>query len=370
MTATRSEFHANEGPAFPRGLALSEGAAGRGVYLRPLDGGAGRMPARCEVLLRTPDGTAGVQATTDALQDWARAEGAAVAKRVNAILAHIAQPRAPFAGLTLDEGPLVMGVINVTPDSFSDGGRYLDADRAIARGRELAAAGAAILDVGGESTRPGAAPVSPEEEKARVLPVVRALAGDGLVVSIDSRRASVIGAALAAGARIANDVTALTGDPESLKVTAAAGAGVVLMHMQGEPGTMQRDPRYDDALLDIYDYLEARVAACEAGGISPARIAVDPGIGFGKTVDHNLRLLGRIGLFHGLGCAILLGVSRKSFIGRLSADAAPDARLAGSVSATLAGIAQGVQIVRVHDVAETRQAVAVWEAIVAAVKIT
>ncbi len=269
---------------------------------------------------------------------------------------------ASFAGLSLAR-PLIMGIINVTPDSFSDGGLAVDPAEAIARGRMLLDDGADILDVGGESTRPGADPVPVEVELERVLPVVRGLAGGGAVVSIDTRKAQVMEAALAAGAAIINDVTALTGDRRSLEVAAGNGAAVVLMHMRGVPATMQDDPRYDDAAKEVFDYLSGRVAVCEAAGIERSRIAVDPGIGFGKTVDHNTGILGRLDLYRGLGCALLIGVSRKGFIARLSKDEPPRQRLAGSLAAALAGVAKGVHILRVHDVAETRQALDVWEAI-------
>jgi dihydropteroate synthase len=283
---------------------------------------------------------------------------AAIEERLRIITA----ARPPFAGMALDR-PRLMGVVNVTPDSFSDGGRYASRDAAITHGRALMAAGADILDIGGESTRPGAAIVSIDEELNRVVPVIEALAEDGALVSIDSRRGAVMRAALAAGARIVNDVTALAGDPESLSIVAASDAAVVLMHMQGEPRTMQQDPAYRDAPLDIYDFFAARIAACAVAGIGPARIALDPGIGFGKRDPHNLAILADLSLYHGLGCALLLGVSRKSFIGRLSGGEDADHRLPGSLAAALAGLDRGVQIIRVHDVADTAQAVAIWRAI-------
>ncbi len=267
-----------------------------------------------------------------------------------------------FAGHSLDT-PVLMGIVNVTPDSFSDGGQFFDAERAITHARQLANEGAAILDVGGESTRPGADPVSPDDEIARVLPVVRTLAGEGYCVSIDTRRALVMKAAVECGAAIINDVTALEGDSQSLSVAAASQASVILIHMQGDPGTMQQNPQYDDVAMDIFDYLKARVVACEKGGISRNRIAVDPGIGFGKTLDHNLQIISRLGIFRGLGCPIVLGVSRKRFIGLLDNDAPVGERLAGSLAAALRGISEGAGILRVHDVAETRQALNVWQAI-------
>jgi dihydropteroate synthase len=217
--------------------------------------------------------------------------------------------------------------------------------------------------VGGESTRPGAAPISIAEELSRVIPVVRALAAAGAVVSIDTRHAQVMGEAIAAGAAIVNDITALTGDPASLDLIARSPASVVLMHMRGEPRNMQADPVYADAPLEIRDYLADRVAACREAGIAPSRIAVDPGIGFGKNDSHNMALLRELGMLHELGVALLLGVSRKSFIGRLSRGEAPKQRLAGSLAAGLAGLDRGVQILRVHDVADTRQAIAVWQAL-------
>jgi dihydropteroate synthase len=276
-------------------------------------------------------------------------------------LAALSAPRAPWAGLSLAR-PRLFGVINVTPDSFSDGGAYADAGKAIAHGLALAAAGADVLDVGGESTRPGTEATDEAEERRRVVPVVKALSDAGHLVSIDTRRAGVMAAAIDAGARILNDISALEG-PGSLAVAARSGLPVVLMHMRGEPRTMQQAARYDHLLLDVYDYLADRIAACHEAGIPRARIAVDPGIGFAKTAEHNLTILGHLALYHGLGCPVLLGVSRKSFIGRLAGGAPADQRLGGSLAGALAGIARGVQLVRVHDVRETAQAVAIWRAI-------
>jgi dihydropteroate synthase len=255
-----------------------------------------------------------------------------------------------------------MGVVNVTPDSFSDGGETADANRAIARARELIAAGADMIDVGGESTRPGARPVEPKEETARVVPVIRALAAEGALVSVDTRHAAVMADAVAAGARIINDVAALT-EPGALAAAANGGAHVILMHMKGDPRTMQDDPRYGDVVGEVAGYLEGRIAACAAAGIPRGRIAVDPGIGFGKTVAHNAELIAGLDRFKTLGCPIVLGVSRKSFIAKLSRNEPPKGRLPGSLAAALAGVARGADILRVHDVAETRQALAVWEAI-------
>jgi dihydropteroate synthase len=256
-----------------------------------------------------------------------------------------------------------MGIVNVTPDSFSDGGSFASAKDAIDHALRLEAEGADILDVGGESTRPGAEPVSVEEELRRVLPVIEGLAGRTRArISIDTRKAEVMQRALAAGARIINDVAALSYEPACLEVAAISKAPVILMHAQGDPRTMQAAPRYDDCLLDVYDWLGARIEACEAAGIARACLVADPGIGFGKTLAHNLELLAGLTLLHGLGVPLLLGASRKSFIGALTGEKSAGARLPGSIAAALAGAAQGVQILRVHDVAETRQALTIWEA--------
>jgi dihydropteroate synthase len=279
-----------------------------------------------------------------------------------ALIERLEQARLPIAGVPMDH-PRIMGIVNVTPDSFSDGGRWFDPGAAVAHGEQLEAEGADILDIGGESTRPGAQPIGVDEELRRVVPVIAELAKKvGVPISIDTRNAEVMRQAAAAGARVVNDVAALRHDPDSLRVAAETGLPVVLMHAQGDPRTMQLDPRYDDVVLDVYDWLESRIGVCEAAGIPRERIVVDPGIGFGKTVAHNLALLGSLSIFHGLGCPILLGASRKSFIGRLSGGAPADERMPGSVAAALLGAAQGVQILRVHDVAATRQALALWQA--------
>jgi dihydropteroate synthase len=279
-----------------------------------------------------------------------------------ALLQRLRQPRPPIAGLAMDR-PRIMGIVNVTPDSFSDGGRWLDAEAAVAHGLRLEAEGADILDIGGESTRPGAEPIGADEELRRVIPVIAALAKRArALISVDTRHAAVMRRAADAGAAIINDVAALGHDPDAVGVAAEAGLPVVLMHAQGDPRTMQLDPRYEDVVLDVYDWLAARVAACVAAGIPRERIVVDPGIGFGKTVDHNLALIAGLGTLHGLGCPILLGASRKGFIGRLAGGVPAGERLPGSLAAALVAAAQGVQILRVHDVAATRQALTVWEA--------
>jgi len=277
------------------------------------------------------------------------------------LLERLGRPRDPIAGLALDR-PLIMGVVNVTPDSFSDGGHYLAADAAIAHALRLEAEGADILDIGAESTRPGAEPVDLQEELRRVMPVIEALAPRARArLSIDTRKAEVMRRAAQAGVALVNDVSALTHDPGALDAATETGLAVVLMHAQGDPRTMQDSPHYADVVLDVYDWLGARIDACEGAGIPRSRLIVDPGIGFGKTLAHNLALLGASSIFHGLGCPILLGASRKRFIGEL-AGADVEGRLSGSIAAALLGAGQGVQILRVHDVAATRQALAVWEA--------
>ncbi|MBL4928683.1 dihydropteroate synthase [Tabrizicola sp. KVB23] len=278
-------------------------------------------------------------------------------------LAPLTAARSDFGGLSMDV-PRIMGILNVTPDSFSDGGQFLRPEAAVMQARQMAA-GADIVDIGGESTRPGAVEVAVAEEVARTAPVIAALreGGLGLPISIDTRKAAVAQAAFGAGASILNDVTALQFDPAMGRMAAELGAPVILMHSIATPETMQDDPYYDDVLLDVYDALAARVAEAEAAGIARDRIAVDPGIGFGKTLAHNLALLNRLSLFHGLGVPVLLGASRKRFIGTIGAEAEAARRMPGSLAVALAGVAQGVQMIRVHDVAETRQALSLWRAV-------
>ena len=273
-------------------------------------------------------------------------------------------PRPDFAGLPMDR-PRLMGILNVTPDSFSDGGRFLAPQAALQQGREMAGAGAEILDIGGESTRPGAVLVPEAEEIARTAPVIAALRAGGIdaAISIDTRKAAVAQAALAAGASFVNDVSAFSFDAGLKPLVAQAAAPVCLMHAQGTPQTMQHDPRYEDVLLDVYDFLAEKLAEAEAAGIPRAQIMVDPGIGFGKTLDHNLTLIRGLSLFHGLGCPILLGVSRKKFIGTIGGEAEASRRAPGSVAVALAGVAQGAQVLRVHDVWETRQALSLWRSV-------
>ena len=263
--------------------------------------------------------------------------------------------------IRLDE-PQIVGILNVTPDSFSDGDRFHgDPAVAVEQGIAMASAGAAIIDVGGESTRPGVKPVWEGDEKERVVPVLQRLASSGTALSIDTRKAAVMEAALAIAPMMVNDVSALTYDPLSAEVVAKSGAPVVLMHYQGAPETMQQAPHYDrPVLLEVFDWLSERIEAAVAAGIDRSRIIIDPGIGFGKTVQHNLQLLNGLAMLHGLGCPIMLGASRKRMIGALSGEAPADQRLGGSVALALKGAEQGIQLLRVHDVPETVQAIRVW----------
>jgi dihydropteroate synthase len=270
----------------------------------------------------------------------------------------IEAPRGDFAGLTMD-APRVMGIVNVTPDSFSDGGQHSSSDAGFSHGLAIAAEGAHILDVGGESTRPGSNAVSMDEELSRVVTVVKSLNEAGHGVSIDTRKTVVMREAVKAGAAIVNDVSALQHDPDSLRVVAELKVPVILMHAQGDPRTMQLNPHYDDVALDVYDQLEQRVMACVQAGIPRSRVAIDPGIGFGKTFRHNLELLNQLTLFHGLGVVTLVGLSRKGFIGALTGEKNAGNRVHGSVGGAVQAALNGVNILRVHDVKATVEALAV-----------
>ena len=272
----------------------------------------------------------------------------------------MAQQPTSYARLSLDQSR-IMGVINVTPDSFSDAGEVFAQVDAVARGKAMVEAGVDILDVGGESTRPGAQEISISEELDRVIPVIEGLLETGVILSVDTRHAEVMAGAIQAGAHIINDVTALTGEPKSLEVVANLGCPVILMHMQGEPGTMQNAPMYEDAPREVSDYLAKRIKACEAAGIARSQIAIDPGIGFGKTVDHNLQIIKQIERLHEHGCAIVLGVSRKRFIGLITDTQNPQGRLPGSLAAAVYARTKGVQIFRVHNVAESKQALLICD---------
>ncbi len=260
-------------------------------------------------------------------------------------------------------GAHIMGIVNVTPDSFSDGGKFINSDRAIEHGMALAEQGAVILDIGGESTRPGAETVDVQTEIARVVPVIEGLRGKAPWISIDSRNAATMEAALKAGANMINDVSALTHDSRAVFVAAEAKVQVVLMHAQGTPQIMQKNPIYNNVIKDILKYLHQRILFCETHGIDEKRISIDPGIGFGKTLEHNVSIIRNIRKFHGLNVPVMLGASRKSFIEKISGPALPVERISGSVATALWARSQGVQIYRVHDVKETVQAFKVIDAI-------
>jgi dihydropteroate synthase len=332
--------------------AAAEAAAGEGLAL-PLAGGPIAFTAA--VLIE------GTPQESNRRLLAARALAESRDKGLKTLLERVTAKRPPFAGLALDR-PLLMGIVNVTPDSFSDGGLYDTKDEAISRAAELAGEGAAIVDIGGESTRPGSDTVEEEQEAARVIPVIAGLSGLPAVISVDTRKASVAREAAKQGAKILNDVSALTYDRKCLGVASDTGLSLVLMHAQGEPKTMQDDPRYDDVVLEVFDYLEARIAAVGKAGVELSRIAADPGLGFGKTLAHNLALLANTSIFHGLGVPLLIGASRKRFIQGVAGGEQPKSREPGSYAAAVAAAAQGAQILRVHDVAGTRQALAVWRA--------
>lgn len=344
--------------------ALSAGAA------FPMGGGAIAF-SQLEVIFRlSPEVIERYQVSLADWPVWRMSLPGRLRDRADVIFARIIAPQTGLAQIQARSGglssTLIMGIVNVTPDSFADGGLYFDTEAAIAHGRSLIEAGADILDIGGESTRPGALPIGQDEEIRRVVPVIKGLAGFGVPLSIDTRRAAVMAAATAAGATIINDVSALQHDPASLAAAAKAGVPVVLMHALKNPETMQDDPQYNNVLLDVYDSLEGRIEAAVTAGIPFDRLIIDPGIGFGKTLAHNLELLSGLGVFHGLGAPILLGVSRKSFIARLTGESRAAFRVPGSLAAQLQGVLQGVKIVRVHDVAEMVQAQKTFCAILSA----
>ena len=342
----------------PIGLLYGETAAeavAQGAAL-PLAGGPISFTA-AELIEGTPRAAERRLVTA---RDLARSRDA----NLDLVLKRVTAPRPPFAGFAFTR-PLIMGIVNVTPDSFSDGGLYDTTEGAVVHAAEFAKDGADIVDVGGESTRPGSDAVEEGEELSRVIPVLEGLAGLRAAVSIDTRKASVARAAAKVGVKIFNDVSAMTYDQDSLAAAAETGLSVILMHAKGEPKTMQDDPRYDDVALEVYDYLALRIEAAEAAGIDRSRIAADPGIGFGKTLAHTLTLLANLSLLHGLGVPLLVGASRKRFISGVAGGETPQSREAGSFAVALVAAAQGAQILRVHDVAGTRQALSVWRASIA-----
>lgn len=349
--------------ALPCGFYNAEMDLSRIIYVRclaPFENGKFNFPLY-EICLRTKGSLEKYMASQQVIMMWAKAEGEGLVDHVEKLFQNFENTCSTFAGIKLKNRPLIMGIVNVTPDSFSDGGDNFQTENAIAHGKSMWAAGADILDVGGESTRPGAKAVLLEEELRRVIPVIEGLKKIGATLSIDTRHADVMRAAVQAGADIINDVTALEG-AGALQAASELDVPVMLMHMQGEPQTMQENPVYDDCVLDVYDYLYERIKACESVGIKRSNICIDPGIGFGKSLLHNMEILDRLAIYQGLGTAVLLGASRKSFIAKICDDVAAKDRLAGSLSAGLQGANTGVQIVRVHDVAETKQAFDVWAA--------
>ena len=331
----------------------------------PLAGGRLSFAA-VDILMRTAGGTPGAsKRRTVVLGDAFSGDWGRDALAASDLLKNLTEPRSRFAGLDLTR-PRIMGIVNVTPDSFSDGGQFASTQAAIEHGLRLIEDGADILDIGGESTRPGSDAVNVDEELRRVVPVIEGLrAKSEVVISVDTRKAEVMRRANQAGADILNDVSALTHDPDALQAAAETGLPVMLMHAQGDPKTMNDDPQYSDVVLDVFDFLEGRIRACEAAGIPRAKIIGDPGIGFGKHLHHNVAVMAGLSLYHGLGVPLLLGASRKKMIGQLCDVTDAKDRVPGSLACAIAGAAAGVQIFRVHDVKETKQALDVWRASVA-----
>lgn len=355
--------------------AISENAQ---IYLRPVhfiespqqhDGLseklAGTMLWFCSVeLIARDDGRfQRVLIPVGAFADAMEALPEAQATRAQMLFAHITSPRAALqlGGRTIRlDQPQIMGILNVTPDSFSDGGAHNEEEAALAAAHAMSSAGAAMIDVGGESTRPGADLVWEGDEIKRVEPIIQKLSVGGTAISIDTRKAAVMQAALAAGAGMINDISALLYDDQSLSAVQSSGAPVVLMHAPSASNDPHKNAVYQDIVTEVYDFLEGRVEACVAAGIAREKILVDPGIGFGKSLAENMALINNLSIFHGLGCGILFGASRKRLIGALSKEAAADKRLGGSVFLAMKAVEQGAHIIRVHDVAETLQAIHVW----------
>ena len=315
---------------------------------------------KIELILRDQQHIYYFESSIDAARAWALAEGCI--EELDRLMFMIVSRRAGYLE-EKDSSPLLMGIINVSPDSFFGGATSFNTEAAISRAHSLIAEGVDIIDVGGESTKPGSRSIKTSEEIDRVAAVIEGIKGFGVPISIDTSKPKVMEAALSAGASIINDITALTGDPNSLSLAAKNKVPVVLMHMKGTPLTMQKRPQYDSAILDVFDYLKWRVSVCLQAGILPENLIIDPGIGFGKNDDHNISILTRISLLHSLGFPILLGMSRKSIIASLSDGEPVDKRLPGSLAAAIHAAGQGVQLLRVHDVSETRQALAIKEAL-------
>ena len=351
------------------------------IYVQPL--GLVRGPIHCDrvfknltggniyfaavrIISRTKQGLEEKIVSIVDLDNFFKKKSSTVAEKIKTILNNIESPR---GALMLNNGsvigwkkPVIQGVLNVTPDSFSDGGQYSDIELARPHAHEMISAGADIIDIGGETTKPGAQSVSIKSEKDRVLPVIKNLATLNFPLSIDSRNAEVMNDAIQNGAHIINDVSALGHDLKSIGVVKKEDVPIILMHAQGAPEIMQNNPQYSHILLDIYDYLESRIKMCIDAGIDKNKLIADPGIGFGKTVDHNLEILNGLSIFHGLGVPLLVGTSRKSFIGKITGEKVSENRVSGSIAAMLLCLEQGVQIVRVHDVEQATQAISVWNA--------
>ncbi len=334
----------------PREKGVWSEEPSKSVYLNPL-----YKAEYFEVLIRDAKAVFSIHASTAEIDSWSNSVG--IGSYTDRIFENFSNPVKTFAGLPLNK-PLIMGIVNATPDSFSNGGRFDTADT----GMQMLYDGADLIDVGGESTRPGARCVDAEEEAGRVLPVVEELLHNGAVVSVDTRKSFVVAGAIQAGAQIINDVSAFTFDGDGLEyVSQTPQTAVILMHSQGTPEHMQDAPSYDGpASLEVFDYLSDRITACEKAGVFRNRICIDPGIGFGKTLSDNCEILSRLGMLKGLGCPLLLGVSRKSFIAAASRNEPSDFRLSGTISAEITALDKGADILRVHDVAETLQAVSVW----------
>ncbi len=351
---------------------------GSRLYLRPIhfiespqqhDGASARLAGTMlwfcavELIVRS---TSGIKRQIISVRDWSDA-ATDLPDKAGLMFAHLTSPRTPLQmgarTIRLDQ-PQVMGILNATPDSFSDGGKHVDAAAAISAGVAMSAAGAAMIDVGGESTRPGAPVVWEGDEIARIEPVINGLSAAGTAISVDTRRAAVMEAALSAGAGMINDISALLYDDRAIDVARASNAPIVLMHAPGQGSNPHKGAAYENALFDIYDWLEARVHAVVAAGIARDRLIIDPGLGFGygeaKSLSDDLSLINNLTLFHGLGCPILFGASRKRMIGALSNEAPAEQRLGGSLFLAMKAIEQGAHIIRVHDVAETVQAIHVW----------
>ena len=334
---------------------------GAEFQLKPILNDTGHF-TRAELYIPSTEGVLVVSASISEISKWATANSVELESVIGRLIKSVSSPSISFAGLSLDH-PILMGVLNITPDSFHDGGRFTNSDLAIAHAIKLLNSGAEIIDIGGEeSTRPGADPISEQEEIDRIAPIIEGLVGEKALISVDTRRANVMRAALSLGAKIVNDVSALS-DIGAIEAVKKENASAILMHMQGSPKTMQRCPNYFDAPYEITNFLSKKVLLCERKGIPRDRLAIDPGIGFGKSDNHNLAILNALAILRGVGVPIVIGVSRKSFIGRFAGAEETIDRLAGTISATIYAMGQGVQIHRVHDVTEIKQALTIWERI-------